>query len=56
LQAFPDGNHRTALYVVELFLKKNCYCFNYTPEEPYEFRKELYTAATKPMRKDLQAF
>lgn len=42
LQAFPDGNHRTALYAVELFLKKNSYCFNYTPEESYEFRKELY--------------
>ncbi len=42
LQAFPDGNHRTALYAVELFLKKNGYCFNYTPEESYEFRKELY--------------
>ncbi|MDD5474013.1 MAG: Fic family protein, partial [Candidatus Methanoperedens sp.] len=23
LQAFPDGNHRTALYAVELLLKKN---------------------------------
>ncbi len=43
LQAFPDGNHRTALYAVELFLKKNGYCFNYTPEESYEFRKELYS-------------
>jgi death-on-curing family protein len=42
LQAFPDGNHRTALYAVELFLKKNGYCINYTPEEAYEFRKELY--------------
>ncbi len=43
LQAFPDGNHRTALYAVELFLEKNGYCFNYTPEESYEFRKELYS-------------
>lgn len=43
LQAFPDGNHRTALYAVELFLEKNSYCFNYTPEESYEFRKELYS-------------
>ncbi len=43
LQAFPDGNHRTALYAVELFLKKNGYGFNYTPEEAYEFRKELYS-------------
>ncbi len=43
LQAFPDGNHRTALYAVELFLKKNGYRFNYTPEESYEFRKELYS-------------
>ena len=43
LQAFPDGNHRTALYAVELFLKKNGYSFNYTPEESYEFRKELYS-------------
>jgi prophage maintenance system killer protein len=42
LQAFPDGNHRTALYAVELFLKKNGCYFNYTPEEAYEFRKELY--------------
>ena len=42
LQAFPDGNHRTALYAVELFLKKNGYCLNYTPEEAYEFRKQLY--------------
>lgn len=42
LQAFPDGNHRTALYAVELLLKKNDYGFNYTPEESYEFRKELY--------------
>ncbi len=43
LQAFPDGNHRTALYAVELFLKKNGYGFNYIPEEAYEFRKELYS-------------
>lgn len=42
LQAFPDGNHRTALYSVELFLEMNGYGFNYTPEEAYEFRKELY--------------
>lgn len=43
LQAFPDGNHRTALYAVELFLEKNNYRFDYTPEESYEFRKELYS-------------
>ena len=43
LQAFPDGNHRTALYAVELFLEKNGFGFNYTPEEAYEFRKELYS-------------
>jgi prophage maintenance system killer protein len=42
LQAFPDGNHRTALYSVELFLLKNGYDFNYIPEEAYQFRKELY--------------
>ena len=42
LQAFPDGNHRTALYASELFLKINGYSFDYTPEEAYEFRKELY--------------
>lgn len=42
LQAFPDGNHRTALYAVELFLLKNRYDFNYIPEEAYQFRKELY--------------
>lgn len=42
LQAFPDGNHRTALYAVELFLKKNGYSFDYAPEDAYGFRKELY--------------
>lgn len=42
LQAFPDGNHRTAFYSVELFLEKNGYGFNYEPTEAYEFRKELY--------------
>ena len=42
LQAFPDGNHRTALYAAELFLLKNGYNFNYSPEEAYQFRKELY--------------
>ena len=42
LQAFPDGNHRTALYAVELFLELNGYYFDYAPEEAYEFRKELY--------------
>lgn len=42
LQAFPDGNHRTALYAVELFLRKNGYGFDYAPEEAYVFRKELF--------------
>ncbi|MFZ3167508.1 MAG: type II toxin-antitoxin system death-on-curing family toxin [Candidatus Methanoperedens sp.] len=42
LQAFPDGNHRTALYASELFLNLNGYSFDYTPEKAYEFRKELY--------------
>ena len=42
LQAFPDGNHRTALYAVELLLEINGYKFDYAPEEAYEFRKELY--------------
>jgi len=41
LQAFPDGNHRTALYAVELFLKINGYDFDYSAEEAYEFRREL---------------
>lgn len=42
LQAFPDGNHRTAFYSVETFLDKNGYGFDYTPEEAFEFRKELF--------------
>ena len=42
LQAFPDGNHRTALYAVELFLEINGYKFDYSAEEAYEFRRELY--------------
>lgn len=42
LQAFPDGNHRTALYAVELFFQMNGYRFDYIPEEAYQFRKELY--------------
>lgn len=42
LQAFPDGNHRTAFYAIEAFLERNNCGFNYTPEEAYEFRKELY--------------
>ncbi len=42
LQAFPDGNHRTGLYAVELFLSLNCYSFDYAQKEAYEFRKELY--------------
>lgn len=42
LQSFPDGNHRTALYAVELLFEINGYKFDYAPEEAYEFRKELY--------------
>ena len=42
LQAFPDGNHRTALYAVEMFLKINGYSFNYVQEEAYNFQKKLY--------------
>lgn len=42
LQAFPDGNHRTALYAAELFLVMNGHSFDYTPDEAYIFRKELY--------------
>jgi len=42
LQAFPDGNHRTALYAVELYLQMNGYSFDYIPEEAYQFRKELF--------------
>lgn len=43
LQAFPDANHRTALTAVEVFLKKNGYEFDYTPEEAYIFQKECYS-------------
>ena len=42
LQAFPDGNHRTALTATERFLENNGYNFNYTAVEAYQFRKELY--------------
>lgn len=42
LQAFPDANHRTALYAVELFLEKNGYYFDYKVEEAIELQKIIY--------------
>lgn len=42
LQPFPDGNHRTALTSVELFLNKNGYELSYTAEEALKFQKDAY--------------
>lgn len=43
LQAFPDGNHRTALFAVEIFLQEmNGYSFDYEDEEALLFRKKCY--------------
>jgi len=42
LQAFPDGNHRTALNATEMFLEKNGLYFDYTAAEASQFQKKLY--------------
>ena len=42
LQAFPDGNHRTALTATEIFLENNGYYFDYTATEASQFQKDLY--------------
>lgn len=42
LQAFPDGNHRTALTAIEMFLEMNGYSLEYTATEANQFRKELF--------------
>jgi death-on-curing family protein len=42
LQPFPDGNHRTALTSVELFLNKNGFDLSYTAEEALNFQKNAY--------------
>lgn len=42
LQAFPDGNHRTALTATEMFLEKNGFYFDYTATEASEFQKNFY--------------
>ena len=42
LQPFQDGNHRTALASVELFLNKNGYLLSYNADEALEFQKEAY--------------
>jgi prophage maintenance system killer protein len=47
MQPFADANHRTALMVVELFLKKNGFEFKYTADESYEFQKRLYSLRYK---------
>ena len=42
LQAFPDGNHRTALTAIEIFLEMNGYSLEYAATEANQFRKELF--------------
>jgi len=42
LQAFPDGNHRTALMAIEMFLELNGHSIEYTATEANQFRKELF--------------
>ena len=42
LQAFPDGNHRTALTAIEMFLEMNGYSLEYAATEANQFRKELF--------------
>jgi prophage maintenance system killer protein len=41
LQPFPDGNHRTALIAVEIFLKRNGHSFEYTGEEAEKLRNQM---------------
>ena len=47
LQPFPDGNHRTALASVELFLDKNGYDFHYSVEDAIILQKDAYNARLK---------
>jgi prophage maintenance system killer protein len=47
LQPFPDGNHRTALASVELFLDKNGYDFNYSVEDAVKLQKDAYNIRLK---------
>ena len=42
LQAFPDGNHRTALTATEMFLETNGFSFDYTTIEASQFQKDFY--------------
>ncbi len=47
LQPFPDGNHRTALAYVELFLEKNGYDFHYSVEDAVKLQKDAYNVRLK---------
>jgi prophage maintenance system killer protein len=47
LQPFPDGNHRTALASVELFLDKNGYDFHYSVEDAVKLQKDAYSVRLK---------
>lgn len=41
LQAFPDGNHRTALVAARIFLKRNGYDFYCTEDEAEKLRNYM---------------
>ena len=47
LQPFPDGNHRTALIVVELFLRKNGVTFEISDSDAIKFEADLYALRDK---------
>ncbi len=47
LQTFPDANHRTALFAVELFLHKNGHHFDYSMQESEELQKDIYSLRYK---------
>ncbi len=47
LQPFPDGNHRTALIAVEIFLERKGYRFDYTEEEANQLRNQMLSLQFK---------
>jgi prophage maintenance system killer protein len=47
LQAFPNGNHRTAILAVEFFLKMNGHGLEYTLDQVLDFHKKSFTVQNR---------
>ncbi len=47
LQAFPNANHRTAMLVVEQFLKNNRKRLRYSKEEVVEFHRSFFNIQSR---------